>query len=486
MTRNEIESGPEGRQERRLICRGLAASPGAGTGRVVLVTGPADGDKIARGDILVARSITPDMVSALRKAGAVVTDEGGRTCHAAILSRELGVPCIVGARTATELLKEGQTVLVDASRGAVYEASPEDVPPQKIPFAPPKDLPSEKASAPAASPFPSVVTATKIFLNLEGPASVERWAALPSDGVGLLRTEFIFSGRIGVHPMHLVRTNQGGLFIDKLAEGLAAVARAFEPRPVLMRFSDFRTDDFRRLQGERDGAGGKQPHDRVERGLPVCLPEYEEGFRLECRAVRKVREDFGRTNLSVIIPFVRTLGEMEAVRRIMASEGLVSGPSFKIWLMAEVPSVVLQADQFAALADGITIGSNDLTQLILGVDRDSALLGPWGISTNATPPSLRPSPADPGGEKRASLFHLRRRPLGLPRFRRTPRPGRGGQHQRQRRHPLSQGDRRLGGAEDHPRRNAQGVAPSAWRYPAKGRPGFIPASPSSSSLPLSS
>ncbi len=388
MTRNEIESGPEGRQERRLICRGLAASPGAGTGKVVLVVGPADGDKIARGDILVARSITPDMVSALRKAGAVVTDEGGRTCHAAILSRELGVPCIVGARTATELLKEGQIVLVDASRGAVYEASPEDIAPQAIPFAPPEDLPSQKMPVATASSS-SVVTGTKILLNLEGPASAERWAALPSDGVGLLRTEFIFSGRIGVHPMHLVRTNQGGLFIDKLAEGLAAVARSFEPRPVLMRFSDFRTDDFRRLKGGSETEPEESNPMIGWRGASRYVsPEYEEGFRLECRAVRKVREDFGRTNLSVIIPFVRTLGEMEAVRKIMASEGLVSGPSFKIWLMAEVPSVVLQADEFAALADGITIGSNDLTQLILGVDRDSALLGAMGYFDERHPAVL--------------------------------------------------------------------------------------------------
>ena len=389
MTRNETENGPEGRQERRLICRGLAASPGAGTGKVVLVAGPSDGDKIARGDILVARSITPDMVSALRKAGAVVTDEGGRTCHAAILSRELGVPCIVGARIATELLKEGQIVLVDASRGAVYEASSEDAAPQTIPFAPPEDLPSEKMPASMAPTSSAIVTATKILLNLEGPASVERWAALPSDGVGLLRTEFIFSGRIGVHPMHLVRTNQGGLFIDKLAEGLAAVARSFEPRPVLMRFSDFRTDDFRRLQGGSETEPEESNPMIGWRGASRYVsPEYEEGFRLECRAVRKVREDFGRTNLSVIIPFVRTLGEMEAVRKIMASEGLVSGPSFKIWLMAEVPSVVLQADQFAALADGITIGSNDLTQLILGIDRDSALLGSMGYFDERHPAVL--------------------------------------------------------------------------------------------------
>ena len=388
MTRNGTENGPEGRQERRLLCRGLAASPGAGSGRVVLVTGPADVEKMVRGDILVARNITSDMVSALRKAAAVVTDEGGRTCHAAILSRELGVPCIVGARNATSLLTEGQTVVVDATRGAVYSASPEEAAPQTIPFDQEENLPPEAAPG-KESPVPSIVTATKILLNLEGPASAERWAALPSDGVGLLRTEFIFSGRIGVHPMHLVRTNQGGLFIDKLAEGLAAVARAFAPRPVLMRFSDFRTDDFLRLQGGRETEPDENNPMIGWRGASRYVsPEYEEGFRLECRAVRKVREDFGRTNLSVIIPFVRTLGEMEAVRKILASEGLVSGPSFKIWLMAEVPSVVLQADQFAALADGISIGSNDLTQLILGVDRDSALLGSMGYFDERHPAVL--------------------------------------------------------------------------------------------------
>ncbi len=388
MTRNGTENGPEGRQERRLLCRGLAASPGAGSGKVVLVTGPADTEKMARGDILVARNITSDMVSALRKAAAVVTDEGGRTCHAAILSRELGVPCIVGARNATELLKEGQTVVVDATRGAVYSASSDEAAGKAIPFEPAENLPPEAAAA-KESAQPSVVTATKILLNLEGPASAERWAALPSDGVGLLRTEFIFSGRIGVHPMHLVRTNQGGLFVDKLAEGIAAVARSFAPRPVLMRFSDFRSNDFLRLQGARETEPEENNPMLGWRGASRYVsPEYEEAFRLECRAVRKVREDFGRTNLSVIVPFVRTLGEMEAVKKIIASEGLVQGPSFKIWLMAEVPSVVLQAEEFAALADGITIGSNDLTQLILGVDRDSALLGAMGYFDERHPAVL--------------------------------------------------------------------------------------------------
>lgn len=377
--------------ERKLLCRGLAASPGLAAGKVVLVPGSADAVKITDGDILVTTMTTPDMIPALRKAGAVVTDEGGRTCHAAILSRELGIPCIVGARNATEVLAEGQNVVVDATRGVVFQGEERTAPSlvsavSALPAASPR---TAAQGQPAASPIPQSVTATKILINLEGPASVERCSVLPADGVGLLRTEFIFTGDIGIHPIYLVRTKQETLFVDKLAEGIAAVASGFSPRPVLMRFSDFRTNDFRKLRGGQDLEPLESNPMLGWRGASRYVsPDYEQGFRLECRAVKKVRDHFGLTNLSVIIPFVRTLREMEQVRAILESEGLVSGPSFKVWLMVEVPSVVLQADRFASLCDGFTIGSNDLTQLILGVDRDSGKLGAMGYFDERHPSVL--------------------------------------------------------------------------------------------------
>lgn len=396
-------------REKKLLCRGLAASPGSAVGRVVFVPGTSEISKVVDGDIIVAKMTTPDMVPALRKAGAVVTDEGGRTCHAAILSRELGIPCIVGARNATKILSEGQRVLVDATRGVVFqsEEEPEPVLVQPLrPTVPMAAAPKDSTVSPAQfrREYAAGVTATKIFLNIEGPAALERLAPLPADGVGLLRTEFIFSGEVGIHPMHLVRTKQGSLFVDKLAEGIGAVARAFFPRPVLVRFSDFRTNDFRKLKGGQELEPEESNPMIGWRGASRYIsPDYEEGFRLECRAVRKVREELGNTNLSVIVPFVRTLKEMDQVKAILASEGLVSDASFKIWLMAEVPSVVFQADAFASKVDGITIGSNDLTQLILGVDRDSAVLGSMGYFDERHPAVLQAISLVIGAARRAGI-----------------------------------------------------------------------------------
>ena len=381
-------------RERKPLCRGLAASPGSASGRVVLVQGGHDAGRVSEGDILVARMTTPDMIPALRKAGAVVTDEGGRTCHAAILSREMGMPCIVGARNATEVLSEGQLVVVDATRGVVFRGEEGASPARDIQAeqAPVPGRISAGSEAPAVPGFPSPVpvTATKILLNVDGPASVKRSAFLPCDGVGLLRTEFVFSNEIGIHPLYLVRTKQESLFIDKLAEGIMTAAKAFFPRPVLTRFTDFRTNEFRRLKGGQELEPNESNPMIGWRGASrFTSPEYEEAFRLECRAVKKVRDDFGFANVSVIVPFVRTVREMERVKEILASEGLISGPSFRIWLMAEVPSVVFEADTFASMADGFTIGSNDLTQLILGVDRDSAMLGAMGYFDERHPAVLK-------------------------------------------------------------------------------------------------
>jgi pyruvate,water dikinase len=203
---------------------------------------------------------------------------------------------------------------------------------------------------------------------------------LPFDGIGLMRTEFIFSDMVGAHPMYLVRTGQGDILVEKMAEGISTVAQAIFPRPVVVRLSDFRTNEFRGLKGGEEVEPVENNPMIGWRGVARYIsPEYEEGFRLECQAIRKVREEFGLSNVWVMLPFVRTtLGAPKGQKAIMAAEGLVRGNNFKLWIMAEVPSVVFEAEEFAQEVDGFSIGSNDLTQLIMGADRDSGILNRMG------------------------------------------------------------------------------------------------------------
>lgn len=361
------------------LVRGLAASPGIGRGVVKMIKDISEINLIEEGDILVTGMTNPDMVPAMRKSAGVVTDEGGRTCHAAIVSRELGIPCIVGSKEATKILKDGQRVTVDATRGVVYEG---DVLKDKDKK---EDKSSENAGAGLGIGLDELksllapVTGTKIYMNLGEPSLIEKYKHLPFDGIGLMRTEFIFTNKIGAHPMYLVKTGQGDLLIEKLAEGIAEVASAIYPKQVTVRMSDFRTNEFRGLKGGDE----VEPHEENPmigwRGVSRYIsPEYEEGFRLECRAMRKVREEFGLNNVVAMLPFVRTPEELRVVKGIMAEEGLVQSKEFKIWIMAEVPSVVFQADEFAELVDGFSIGSNDLTQLVMGADRDSGILNNMG------------------------------------------------------------------------------------------------------------
>lgn len=360
------------------LVRGLAASPGIGRGKVKMIKDVSEINLVEDGDILVTAMTNPDMVPAMRKAAAVVTDEGGRTCHAAIVSRELGIPCVVGSNTATSTLKEGQFITVDATRGVVYEGN----------VLKDKEKKKEKTEGTGAGLGISLdelkkmvapTTATKIYMNLGEPALIEKYKDLPFDGIGLMRTEFIFTNKIGAHPMYLAKTGQGDLLIEKLAEGIAEVAGAIYPRPVVVRMSDFRTNEFRGLKGGDE----VEPHEENPmigwRGVSRYIsPEYEKGFRLECQAMRKVREDFGLDNVVAMLPFVRTPEELVTVKEIMAEEGLKQSKNFKIWIMAEVPSVVFQAEEFAELVDGFSIGSNDLTQLTMGADRDSGILNRMG------------------------------------------------------------------------------------------------------------
>ncbi len=366
---NKKEENNEGISQEKLkaLIKGLPASPGIGRGKVRNIKNLKEIDQVSQGDILVTEMTNPDMVPAMKKAAAVVTDEGGRTCHAAIVSRELQIPCIVGTRNATDVLKDKMSVTVDATRGVVYEG---DV------------LKEEKTEETKVSPvqiMSAPITATKIYMNFGEPGLINKYKKLPFDGIGLMRTEFIFTNMIGAHPMYLVKTGQGDLMIEKLSEGISKVAQAIFPRNLTVRMSDFRTNEFRGLKGGEEVEPIEENPMIGWRGVSRYIsPEYEEGFRLECRAIKKVREEYGLTNVTAMLPFVRTPEELIKVKEIMAEEGLKQSKNFKIWIMAEVPAVVFQAEEFAELVDGFSIGSNDLTQLVMGADRDNGVLNNMG------------------------------------------------------------------------------------------------------------
>lgn len=366
----------KGERELKMLVKGLPASPGIASGKVKNIKDISEIARVVDGDILVTIMTNPDMVPAMKKASAVVTDEGGRTCHAAIVSRELGIPCIVGAKTASKVLTEGMEITVDATRGVVYEGN--------VLQADKKGEKNLNAISGAVISEDMIhqlapITATKIYMNLGEPSIIGKYKNLPFDGIGLMRTEFIFTNMVGAHPMYLVKTGQGQLLIDKMSEGIMLVAQEIYPRPIVVRLSDFRTNEFRGLKGGDEVEPIENNPMIGWRGVSRYIsPEYEEGFRLECRAMKKTREEYGLTNVWAMLPFVRTTWELAKVKQIMAEEGLVQDKSFKIWIMAEVPSVVFEAEEFAQMVDGFSIGSNDLTQLIMGADRDSGILNNMG------------------------------------------------------------------------------------------------------------
>jgi len=358
-------------RERRVVAKGLPASPGVWAGKAKVVKSIDEASKmIEKGDILVTTMTNPDWVPYMRLAGAIVTDEGGMTCHAAIVSRELGIPAIVGTGNATKVMKSGEEYTVDAATGVVYEGVVEELAK--------REAEEVKAAIPQqVMPFAEhfIPTGTKVYMNLGVPERIAEYANLPFDGIGLMRIEFILSSYIGEHPLYLLEIGEEDKFVNKLAEGIAIVARQVQPRPVIVRFSDFKSSEYRELKG-----GEKyEPEERNPmlgyRGVSRYIsPQYERAFRLECRAIKKVRDEWGLKNVWVMLPFVRTTWEVEKVLQIMKEEGLERGRDFKVWAMAEVPSVIFMADEFCKYVDGFSIGSNDLTQLVLGVDRDSEIM----------------------------------------------------------------------------------------------------------------
>ncbi len=351
------------------LLKGLPASRGIVAGKVKIVLSPEELDKVEFGDILVTTMTNPDFVPAMRKAAAIVTDEGGMTSHAAIVSREMGIPCIVGTGEATKVLKDGMLVTVDAVKGVVYEGNVL----AEIGEEEERKIEEKKIEVPE-----HFVTKTKVYMNLGIPKKIRDYAKLPVDGIGLMRVEFIIASVIGEHPNKMIAEGRGEEYVNALADGIEKVAATVYPKPVVVRFSDFKSNEYRDLEGGEEYEPSEANPMIGWRGASRYVSgKFEKAFRLECRAIRKVREKYD--NVWVMIPFVRTQEEVIEILRIMEDEGLRRSSTFKVWIMAEVPSVVLLADEFAKLdIDGISIGSNDLTQLILGVDRDSEELAALG------------------------------------------------------------------------------------------------------------
>lgn len=361
------------------LVEGIAVGEAIGQGPVVALDAPVDLDRFPQGGVLVTRVTDPDWEPVMKRASAIVTDHGGRTSHAAIVSRELGVPAVVGTGTGTQVLQEGKRVTVscaEGERGRVHDG-----------------LLAYEETLTDLAELPT--THTRVMLNLADPSAAFRWWRLPADGVGLARLEFIVAHQVKVHPMALLHPepleprdrhlidrltdgylDRGQYFVDRLAHGVARIAASRWPAPVVVRTSDFKTNEYAKLLGGR-------PFEPVEanpmigwRGASRYYSEgYREGFALECRALRLVREGMGLTNVVVMIPFCRTLGEADQVLAVMAEEGLVRGANaLRVYVMAEIPANIILAQDFAERFDGFSIGSNDLTQLTLGVDRDSEAL----------------------------------------------------------------------------------------------------------------
>lgn len=363
------------------IVQGLAIGDSVVHGCVRVLRDPRQASELKPGDILVTEITDPDWEPIMRIAAGIVTDKGGRTSHAAIVARELGLPALVGTVDATVKLASGREVTLSCAEGETGRIYP-----GVVPF-------DVQEIDPAAIARPR----TQIMLNVGNPEHALQQSLLPSDGVGLARMEFVFASWVGVHPLALTRyatlpvavqrevdsrtvgyADKTAYFVDRLAQGIGTIAAAFHPRPVILRFSDFKTNEYARLVG---GAGFEPSEENPMLGWRGASryyhPDYKEGFLLECAAVKRVRETFGLTNLKLMIPFCRTPEEGERVLAAMREGGLVRGEKgLEVYVMAEIPSNILLAGRFAQIFDGFSIGSNDLTQLTLGVDRDSTTVAP--------------------------------------------------------------------------------------------------------------
>ena len=358
-----------------ILLSGLGASPGFASGTVRIYDASMSLDVVKDGDVLVTKMTMPDMVPAMSRSVAIVTDEGGMTCHAAIISRELGTPCVVGTGNATSTLKDGDVITVDGTTGTVYKG--EIVKKQES---------SGGSESVAVSAEFVPITGTKVMVNMSMPAKAEEVARLPCDGVGLMRSEFLFTNYIGEHPCAVIDEGRSEELIEKLADGIAKTARAFYPRPIILRTSDFKTNEYRDMKGGADYEPNEENPMIGWRGCSRYVSKnYRDAFMCELKAIKKARDEFGMKNIFVMLPFVRTIFEVEEITSMMESVGLKRGPDFKLYFMAEVPVNIFMAEEFCKYCDAFSIGSNDLTQLILGCDRDSDILGRMGYFDERNP-----------------------------------------------------------------------------------------------------
>lgn len=353
-TENKVDSAHI-KVKKEVFLKGDPASPGIATGIVKILKSAEEINRVENGDVLVAEQTNPDFVPAMRKAVAIVTERGGRTSHAAIVSRELGIPAIVGTEGALTKLKDGMKITVNGSAGEVYEGM--------------VDLPS---SHPATTPHhDDLKTATKVYVNLAEPSRAEAVSKLHVDGVGLLRAEFMIAD-IGTHPRKLIEEGKEHVFIDTLAEKLEIFCKAFNDKPIVYRATDFKTNEYRNLKGG-EAFEPEEPNPMLGfRGAARYVADARV-FEMELKAIKKVRNDMGHKNLWMMIPFVRNPKELHEVKKIMHKEGLERSHSFKLWLMCEIPTNVIRLEDFIDVGiDGVSIGSNDLTMLMLGTDRDNS------------------------------------------------------------------------------------------------------------------
>jgi pyruvate,water dikinase len=361
-----------------VLAHGRAIGQKIGTGPVRLVHNISEMDKVQPGDVLVTDMTDPNWEPVMKRASAIVTNRGGRTCHAAIIARELGIPAVVGCGDATEHLKEGTLVTVSCAEGDtghIYDG-----------------LLETEVTEVQRGTMPQIKT--KIMMNVGNPQLSFDFCQLPNDGVGLARLEFIINNNIGVHPKAILdypnvdadlkkavesvargHASPRAFYVDKVAEGVATIAAAFWPKPVIVRLSDFKSNEYRKLiGGSRYEPEEENPMLGFRGAARYISEDFGEAFAMECEAMRRVRSDMGLTNVQVMVPFVRTLKQAERVTQLLAQHGLKRGENeLKIIMMCEVPSNAILANEFLQFFDGFSIGSNDLTQLTLGLDRDSGL-----------------------------------------------------------------------------------------------------------------
>lgn len=356
--KEKVAKKPKRGEKVKILLSGTPASPGIATGPVQIIGSARQIKKVKKGGVLVTEMTTPDFVPAMKMVVAIVTNKGGQTSHAAIVSRELGIPCVVGTQSATKVLKSGQFVTVNGAKGEVLRPTLE----QKA------ALEFGEVTLKEPVDLKTLKTATKVYVNLSEPDLAPEVASLNVDGVGLLRAEFMIA-QIGIHPKKLIRDRKKNVFIKKLSSGIENIAKAFSPRPVVYRATDFKTNEYRNLKGGVSFEAKEQNPLLGYRGAFRYLSDPEV-FELELKAIFRVRKKY--KNLHLMIPFVHQPWELAEVKKFIGSQGLLRSPSFKLWMMVEVPSNVILIEDFIKVGiDGVSIGSNDLTMLILGVDRDN-------------------------------------------------------------------------------------------------------------------